>query len=500
MTGAKQDVLRELSFGQRVAEDEVDQLADYFVQTEQWRQLVRGQVDVVFGPKGAGKSAMYSTLLQLSDAMYEDGIVLISAEKPRGTPAFRTLSEDAPASEIEFVSLWKMYILSLIGSMFDDMNIAGQRAEEVKAALVGEGLLPTSKASLGARLKMVLAWVRRRLAPESVEGGVELDPFTGMPSGLNGKITLREPSVAEDAGGAVSVDSLLADANEVMVLNNLSAWVVFDRLDVAFSDSHDLEANALRALFKCYLDLLSYSNISLKIFLRNDIWTKIVDGGFREASHITRHLTINWSQASLLNLVVKRILNRQAVVAYAAVDASAVLLSASLQRKLFDSFYPEKIDVGRNNPATFEWILGRVQDGTKTVAPREVIHILTEAKSNQLAMLERGEDEPQGSELFTRQAVRDALPTVSRVRLEQTIYAEYPEVKAWLEALDSEKSDQFPSSLAQIWGVNEDEATQRARRLVEVGVFELRGDKKAPRYWVPFLYRPGLAVVQGKAI
>ena len=120
-----------------------------------------------------------------------------------------------------------------------------------------------------------------------------------------------------------------------------------------------------------------------------------------------------------------------------------MLSSASLQRKLFDSFLPEKIDVGRNNPATFEWILGRVQDGTKTVAPREVIHILTEAKSNQLAMLERGEDEPQGSELFTRQAVRDALPTVSRVRLEQTIYAEYPEVKGWLEALDSEKSDQF---------------------------------------------------------
>ena len=85
----------------------------------------------------------------------------------------------------------------------------------------------------------------------------------------------------------MSVDSLLAVADEVLELNNLSAWVVFDRLDVAFSESHDLEANALRALFKCYLDLLSYPNIALKIFLRNDIWTKIVDGGFREASPST---------------------------------------------------------------------------------------------------------------------------------------------------------------------------------------------------------------------
>jgi hypothetical protein len=498
MTGEKQDVLHELSFGQRVAEEEAEQLGDYFIQTEQWRRVVRGEVDVVFGAKGAGKSAMYSTLLKLSEEMYSEGIVLISAEKPRGTPAFRSLNEDAPASELEFVSLWKMYILSLIASMFHDRGIAGDDAEAVKAALAAEGLLPSSKASLGARLKMVLAWVRRRLAPESVEGGLELDPFTQLPTGVTGKITLREPSVAEDARGAVSVDALLSTANDVLWQNDLSAWVVFDRLDVAFSESHNLEANALRALFKCYLDLLSYPNIALKIFLRNDIWTNIVDGGFREASHITRHLTISWSPASLLNLVVSRMLNKPAVVDFAKVNAQTVLSSAVLQRRFFDSLVPTKIDVG-NNPATFEWILGRVQDGSRTVAPREVIHLLTEAKSNQIAMLERGEEEPPQLELFTRQAFRDALPTVSKVRLEQTIFAEFEEVKDWLEALKEEKSDQPPESLARIWGVGIDEANRRAKRLVDVGVFEPRGNKKAPRFWVPFLYRPGLAVVQGRA-
>lgn len=498
MTGVKQQVLRELSFGQRVAEEEADELGDYFVQTEQWRQVAQGQVDVVFGPKGAGKSAMYSTLLKLKDEMYKEGVVLVPAEKPRGTPAFRSLSEDAPASEVEFVGLWKMYILSLIGSTFHDRGIAGPAAEEVKAALFSEGLLPSSQVSLATRLKMVLAWVRRDFKPESVEAGVDVDAFTGVPTGFNGKITLREPSVSEDRNGAVSVDSLLSTANDVLWQNNLSAWVVFDRLDVAFSDSHDLEARALRALFKCYLDLLSFPNISLKIFLRNDIWEKIVEGGFREASHITRYITISWSAPALVNLVVRRMLNKQAVLDYTGVDATNVLSNAALQRQLFDSLVPDKIDVGRN-PSTFDWILGRVQDGTKTVAPREVIHLLTEAKLNQLAMLERGEDEPPESELFTRQAFRDALPTVSKVRLEQTIYAEYPEVKNWLVTLDSEKAEQPPTSLARIWGVSTEEATRRAKRLVEVGVFELRGDKHSPRFWVPFLYRPGLAVIMGSA-
>jgi hypothetical protein len=95
-------------------------------------------------------------------------------------------------------------------------------------------------------------------------------------------------------------------------------------------------------------------------------------------------------------------------------------LDATEQRKFFDYIVPNQIDVGRN-PATFEWIIIRVQDGTRTAAPREVIHLLTEAKDAQLKMLERGEPQPPGTELISRQAFRDALPAVSQVRLEQTM-------------------------------------------------------------------------------
>lgn len=59
------------------------------------------------------------------------------------------------------------------------------------------------------------------------------------------------------------------------------------------------------------------------------------------------------------------------------VDRAEMLADVARQREAFDSIAPDKIDVGRN-PLTFEWILGRVQDGKKTFAPREVIHLLTE--------------------------------------------------------------------------------------------------------------------------
>src|SRR5260370_17200362 len=85
-------------------------------------------------------------------------------------------------------------------------------------------------------------------------------------------------------------------------------WLVLDRLDVAFAESSELERNALRSLFRVYLDLRKFGSMSLKIFLRSDLWLSILKGGFREASHITRQLTICWEPASLLNLVIRRAL------------------------------------------------------------------------------------------------------------------------------------------------------------------------------------------------
>jgi hypothetical protein len=51
----KQEVLANTDFGHRVAEDEIDALAGYFVETDNWKRLIAGDIDVVYGPKGSGK-------------------------------------------------------------------------------------------------------------------------------------------------------------------------------------------------------------------------------------------------------------------------------------------------------------------------------------------------------------------------------------------------------------------------------------------------------------
>jgi hypothetical protein len=490
-------VLQDLSVGRRVAEEEADELASYFVETDQFRRILLGGVDIVFGPKGAGKSAIYASLLARIDDLFDQGVTLVAGELPRGAPAFSDIVADPPTSEPEFVAMWKFYILSLINEVLLDYDVSSEEARLVRSELEAAGLAKPASGLRGL-VRRVRDYVQRLLKAESLEGGLKIDPATGTPVGVSGKIVLGEPSSQLRAKGIYSVDDLLTTADTALASVDVSLWVLFDRLDVAFAESRELEANALRSLFRVYLDTLALSHIRLKIFLRTDIWRAVTNAGFREASHITRSVTIAWSEQALLNLVVRRLLNNPLLAQYTGADPAHVLADAGRQRQWFDSLVPDQIDSGKN-PRTFEWILGRVRDGAGVVAPREVIHVLEQAREQQLAGLERGEGAPDGTMIFTRAAFREALPEVSRVRLEQTLYAEYPDLKPFLEQLQGEKTNQSVESLSQLWGVDVAEAQAVAGRAVEVGFFEVRGERAAPDFWVPFLYRPALNMVQGSA-
>ena len=128
-------VLRSSSFGKRTAEEEKGQLTQYFVQTEQWKQVINGEIDVVYGAKGSGKSAIYSLVLQNEGELFDKNIIAIPAENPQGAPAFQNLSDDPPYDEFEFVSLWKIYILTLIGKCLRDFEIKEAPAKNLSLNL-----------------------------------------------------------------------------------------------------------------------------------------------------------------------------------------------------------------------------------------------------------------------------------------------------------------------------------------------------------------------------
>ena len=155
--------------------------------------------------------------------------------------------------------------------------------------------------------------------------------------------------------------------------------------------------------------------------------------------------------------------------------------------------------MGSSKPATFEWMLSRTADGTKRIAPRELIHLLIATRDEQLKLYQIGNPSPGNDNLFDKSAVRSALPYVSKARYEQTLCAEHPALKKYLEKMEREKTQQTNITLAKIWKCSSEKALEISEKLVEVGFFERRGDKDSPSYWVPFLYRDALDLVQGTA-
>jgi len=494
----KYDILRSITFGQRVAEEETDVLGTYFVETDYWERLFRGEIDIVYGAKGAGKSALYALLLSRSDDLFDRNVLLVAAENPRGAPAFRDLINDPPTTEREFVGLWKLYFCSLLHSVLQDFDVKNESSKRLGEALEREGLVKGTL-SLAAILRGVMTYVRGALKPQAIEGGVQLDPLTQLPIGFKGKIIFSEPGKAGVDPELNSVDRLLELANDALDKSGLKAWILLDRLDVAFVEDVMLEANALRALFRVYLDLLAYPSIQLKIFLRTDIWARITSEGFREASHVTRHITISWNRNSLLNLVVRRAIHNKSIADMYSVTDELARKPVLEQEMFFYRLCPDQVDVGQNKPTTFDWLLTRTRDGTQLNAPREIIHFLNSLREVQIKRMESGEPEPDGEKLFARASFKDALPDVSKVRLEQTLYAEHPEKKPWIEKLRGEKTFHTPESLASIWKVSVEKATAQALELAAIGFFEGRGLKQELNFWVPFLYRDALELVQGSA-
>lgn len=492
------DLLKELRFGAQVAEEEIDAIADYFVKTDLWNRMIGGEVDIIRGEKGTGKSAIYLLLEQSRDDLFDKGVFLVSAENPRGTTVFKDLIPDPPTTEQEFIVLWKIYLAVIIAHTLKDMGLGGSELNDVYAILEEAELLET-ELNLSGLLRTARNLARRLLKTTRIEAGVELDQMSGLPSGIIGRLSLAEPTGMLRSKGITSIDGLYKIIDDALAENKYQVWVALDRLDVAFADNHVLEANALRALIRVYGDLRAFRKISLKIFLREDIWQRIIEGGMREASHVIRYETVIWTDNTLLNLLMRRMLNNKILLDEFGLDKNEILDDIEKQRALFNRLFPNQVEQGPNKPTTFRWILSRCRDASGRTAPRELVHFINCLRSEEIKRLELGEAAAPDEQLFDRAVFKLALPEVSRARLNGYLYAEHDDQRGYIERLKGQKAEQTPDSLTQIWGVERSEAIAIAGGLASLGFFEQRGSQSEPTFWVPFLYRDALDLIQGQA-
>jgi len=495
----KIEILKEVRFGNQVAEEERDELQSYFVETDSWRKIIRGDVDVIYGPKGAGKSALYLLVQNHEDDLFDDGKLLVTAENPRGAPAFENLKTSPPPDERHFVNLWKLYFIALIGRELNDYELRNDENNKLISILRDEGLLPEKTSTLSRILNSVKKYIIRYTNPTAAETTIHTAESTGAIVGVTGKIYFSDhESETLDNKSGYTIDELYRLASFGLSKENLDVWLLLDRLDVAFDENEELEKNALRALFKAYRDIRTYDNIVLKIFLRTDIWERITDEGFREATHISREIRLEWDKHSLINLVARRFLNNKIIEEYYNVKQNEIVKDVKKQLEFLKKIMPTQVEIGSKQSETFDWILKRTTDGTGKNAPREIIVFFLSLLETQIKRLERGEKVPESTELFERASFKEALPALSEYRTTKVLFAEHPKLKTYIEKLSKQKSEHNSDSLARIWNIDVEKANQLAEQLKKIGFFE-SSERGGEIYKIPFIYRPFLEIVQGKA-
>lgn len=115
------EVLNHVRFGASVAEHDND-LKEYFVETLTFKDFIEGEGDIVAGDKGTGKSAIYRILKETyRDYPQLSDVELVDSFNLHGNPIFQRLNQTDGLTEGQLRTVWKSFILSLVGNWLLDV-------------------------------------------------------------------------------------------------------------------------------------------------------------------------------------------------------------------------------------------------------------------------------------------------------------------------------------------------------------------------------------------
>jgi hypothetical protein len=303
--GGRKQLAAELPFrrfGEYVAENEQDELLDYFVETGQYQSVLSSQTAVFVGRKGTGKTA---NMLSASDALARDRRNLVTVIKPSGYEFESLLGVFArlPTKEIAdylIDGLWR-YMLMI----------------EIASAAVREADGRPAGISSGSPMDALRAYLERypggheinfavrleRVIDELFEGLHELpDSVEASQGWLNERLHASSVSELRKVTGAA-----LHDRQRVAVL--------IDNLDKAWERTADRSQQArvilglLSAVGRLEKDFRRDDawrdsvNVTLAVFLRADIFDEVRKLA-REPDKILT-LQVEWDDSELLARVIE---------------------------------------------------------------------------------------------------------------------------------------------------------------------------------------------------
>ena len=301
----KGNFLAELSIGDSVAENEFQTLGEYYLRTDQYKRAARGEVNMVVGRKGTGKTALFSQLRNEKRANVRNIIVDL---KPEGYQLIR-LKEDV----LDFLAEGaKTHLITALFEYLFYLEICYKVLEKDRVRHMRDGRLYEPYREL----------LEVYEAGSAAEGDFS-ERLVGLSQQLIADFKARFGTARAQRLTATDVTELVHKRNIRDIRNTLSTylafkdsvWVLFDNLDKGWS-AHGLTSGDVLIL-RCLIDAARKIQRELQgdghdfhcvVFVRNDVYQLLVEASADYGKE--SRAVLDWTDADLLREVLRRRLIR----------------------------------------------------------------------------------------------------------------------------------------------------------------------------------------------
>jgi hypothetical protein len=294
--------LAELSIGDAIAENEFQTLARYYLRTDQYGRASRGEVNLVVGRKGAGKTALFSQLRNEKRSNVQNIVVDL---KPEGYQLIR-LKEDvldylAEGARTHLITALFEYVLYL--------EICYKLLEKDKTKYLRDGRLYEPYLSLQKVYE----------AGDASEGDFSERLQALSRSLVEGFKRQFGQSEREQRLTSAQVTELVYKHNIKEVRDALSAylefkesvWVLFDNLDKGWSAHglNDEDVTILRALIDAARKVQRQMqaedhDFHCVVFVRNDVYQLLVEASADYGKE--SRAVLDWTDPDMLREMLRR--------------------------------------------------------------------------------------------------------------------------------------------------------------------------------------------------
>ena len=293
--------LQRLSFGDPTAENEMTTLGAYYMHTDQFGRALRGEVNLVVGRKGSGKTALF---LQLRDRLRSDKRNVMVDLKPEGYQLIK-LKEDLLSYLTEgtrqhlITAFWEyLLLLEVTYKVLEKDRITHKHNHELYERYLDlEATYKVENFSVEGDFSERLLMLSNRIATEY---------RARYGDGANTKLTADDVTSLIYSHDLRSLREKLSD----YLYTKQAVWILFDNLDKGWNTGgvDEIDAIVLRCLVeagrKIERDMTKRKHMfHCIVFVRNDVYELLMKSSADYGKDM--RAVLDWTDADMLREMLR---------------------------------------------------------------------------------------------------------------------------------------------------------------------------------------------------